>query len=191
MSKAIKIWEVHVSKLILATLLLTMLAACSSPGPRVSSSVDPDTDFTALKTYGFMPELGTDRPGGIRTPLGNMLINAVSKELQARGMRESDSPDVLVNFFVNVDQRLDVYRIPTTRSYYGYRYGRYRAWGGYETRVREYNQGTLSIDLIDPQRKMLVWEGVAQGRLSRNIVDDLTQEKVDNVVNAVMKELPR
>ena len=180
----------HIPKLILPVFLSAVISACASPGPSVSSSVDPDINFGSLKTFGFMPELGTDRPGGIRTLLSNMLINAVSKELEDRGMRQADSPDVLVNFFVNVDQKLDVYRIPSTRSYYGYRYGRYRAWRGFETRVREYNQGTLSIDIVDPKRKMLIWEGVAQERL-RSDIFEVTQERVDEVVKAVMAEFPK
>lgn len=180
----------NIPNLLLSVFLIAFISACASPGPRVSSSLDPDTNFGSLKTFGFMPELGTDRPGGIRTSLSNMLMNAISKELEDRGMRQADSPEVLVNFFVNVEQRLDVYRIPTTRSYYGYRYGRYRTWGGYETQVFEYNQGTLSIDLVNPQRKMLVWEGVAQGRLRSEIIE-VTQEKVDEVVKAVMAEFPK
>lgn len=180
----------HILKLIFSVFLIALISACAAPSPKVSSSVDPDIHFESLKTFGFMPELGTDRPGGIRTPLSNMLINAISKELRARGMSQADSPDVLVNFFVNVDQRLDVYRVPSTRSYYGYRYRRYRTWGGYETRVREYNQGTLSIDVVDPQRKMLAWEGVAQGRLRSDIVE-VTQERVDVVVAAIMAEFPK
>ena len=180
----------QISKLVLSVFLIALISACAAPGPKVSSNLDPDTNFGSLKTFGFMPELGTDRPGGIRTPLSNMLMNAISKELKDRGMQQADSPEVLVNFFVNIDQKLDVYQVPTTRSYYGYRYGRYRTWGSYETRVFEYNQGTLSIDLIDPERKMLVWEGIAQGRLRSDIIE-VTQEKVDQVVGAVMAELPK
>ena len=179
-----------IHKLVASVFLIAFISACASPGPKVSSNLDPDTNFGSLKTFGFMPELGTDRPGGIRTPLSNMLMNAISKELEDRGMRQVDSPEVLVNFFVNVEQKLDVYQVPTTRSYYGYRYGRYRTWGGYETRVFEYSQGTLSIDLIDPQRKMLVWEGVAQGRL-RSDITEVTQERVDEVVGAVIAEFPK
>ena len=180
----------NINKIAFSVFLIAYISACATPGPKVSSSHDPDTNFESLMTFGFMPELGTDRPGGIRTPLSIMLMNSISKELEKRGMRQVDSPEVLLNFFVNVEQRLDVYRIPTTRSYYGYRYGRYRTWGSYETRVFEYNQGTLSIDLVDPQRKMLVWEGVAQGRL-RSDITKVTQERVDEVVGAVLAEFPK
>ena len=180
----------NILKFVLSVFIIAFISACASPGPKVLSSVDPNANLGSFKTFGFMPELGTDRPGGIRTPLSNMLINAVSKELESRGIRQADSPDMLLNFFVSVDQRLDIYRIPSTRRYHGYRYTRYRTWGGYKTLVREYNQGTLSIDLVDPQRKMLVWEGIAQGRLRSDTIK-LTQERVDEFVSAIMAEFPK
>lgn len=167
-----------------------LLAACASTGPDVSSNADPGTDFGAIKTFGFMAPLGTDRPGGIRTPLSNMLASAVIQELESRGMRQSSNPDVLVNFFVNMEQRLDVRQVPTATSFHGYRRGRYGTWGGYETRVREVTQGTLAIDLIDPARRMLVWEGIAQGRIPRGSTE-ITQERVNEVVASIFEELPR
>ena len=135
-----------------------------------------------------MQPLGTDRPDGIRTPLSTMLINAVTRELEARGMSLSESPDVVVNFFVNTEQRLDVRQTPSASSYHGYRRGRYRAWSGYDTRVRNYTLGTLSIDLADPSRNILVWEGVAQGYLDRGLVE-INQAEVDEVVARLDRSL--
>ena len=171
-------------------LLGMLLAACASTGPDIASNADPNTDFGAITTFGLMSPLGTDRPGGIRTPLSNMLASAVIQELESKGWRQSSNPDVLVNFFVNMEQRLDVRQVPTGSSFHSYRRGRYRTWGGYETRVREFTQGTLAIDLIDPARMMPVWEGTAQGRRARSDTE-ITQEQVNEVVAATLKALPR
>ena len=97
---------------------------------------------------------------------------------------------MLVNFFVNTEQRLDVRQVPTASSFHGYRRGRYRAWSGHQTTVREFTQGTLAIDLVDPARRVLVWEGAAQGRLPRGSTE-VTREQVDSVVKAIFMELPR
>lgn len=167
-----------------------MLSACAATGPNIASNADPGTDFGAIRTFGLMSPLGTDRPGGIRTPLSNMLATAVTQALEDRGLQQSPNPDVLVNFFVNTEQRLDVRQVPTATSFHGYRRGRYRAWGGYETRVREFTQGTLAIDLVDPGRSMLVWEAAAQGRLPRGGAE-LSQEQLNEVVASMIKELPR
>ena len=36
-----------------------------------------------------------------------------------------------------------------------------------ETRVAEYEQGTIVIDIADAREKELVWRGVAKGRISK------------------------
>ncbi len=52
-------------------------------------------------------------------------------------------------------------------GYYGYRYGLYNAWPMYdEDRTVTYKVGTLNIDIVDAEKKQLVWEGVAEGRVS-------------------------
>jgi hypothetical protein len=177
-------------KTVLAAALLGLLAACASTGPGVSSIADPEADIGALTTFGFVHPLGTDRPGSVRMPLTNMLASAVISELEARGLRQADEPDVLVNFFVNTEQRLDVLEVPTASSFFGYRRGLYRTWSGYERRVHDYARGTLAIDLVDPARKLLIWEGVAQERLGAGGLE-ISQAQVNAAVGEVLKTLPR
>ncbi len=174
--------------------LILIVAGCATSGPTISSNPDPATDFGRLQTFGFMQPLGTDRPGGARTPLSNMLIEAVSRELAIRGMRRSapdgGQPDVLVNLFVNMEQQIDVRQVPSTGGWHHHRGGRYGVWRGYETQVRQFTQGTLVIDLVDPARNMLVWEGIAQGRLRRGTTA-VDQMMVDSVVSELLNTLPR
>jgi hypothetical protein len=134
-----------------------------------------------------MQPLNTDRPNGVRTPLSTMLMNAMSREMASRGIEPSDSPGLQVNFFVNTEERLDVRSVPTAGGFHTYRRGRYSTWGGYRTIVREFTRGTLSIDLVDASNRVLVWEGVAQGRL-RNDLREVTQDQVDQIVRQVMAE---
>ena len=173
---------------LLYTLAISLVVGCASSGPTVSSNKDPSANFAGIQTFGFMNPLGTDRSGA-RTPLSQMLANSVIKELEMRGMRQSETPDVAINFFVNTEQRMDVRQVPTS-GFHRYRHGRYRTWGGYETRVREFTQGTLALDIVDPQRGVMIWEGTAVGRLGRGNIE-ITQEQVDDVVAAVLKEFPR
>jgi len=166
--------------------LVLMLAACVS-GPTITTHASPDTDFSSFGTYNFMQPLSTDTPNGVRTPLSTMLINSMSREMASKGFEQSDTPDLLVNFFANTEERLDVRTVPTSTSFHAFRHGRYRAWTGYRTTVREYTRGTLNIDLVDAANNMLAWEGVAQGRL-REDVREITQEQIDEVVSQVVAE---
>lgn len=139
--------------------------ACATTAPVVNTAYDPAADFGAYRTFGFASPLGTD-VAGYQSLVTQTLKSATRRELEARGYSYTeDSPDLLVNFGARLARQTDVAQVPAPPVYYGYRGGFYSGWGGYETRVDQYVEGTLNIDLVDARRKQLVWEGVAVGRV--------------------------
>jgi hypothetical protein len=165
------------------------LGSCAASGPRITTQSNPVVDFSGFNTFNFMSPMGTDRPGGVTTPLSMMLAGAVTEELQSRGFALSDEPDLLINVFINTEQRVDVRQTPTATGFYGYRRNRYGTWGGYRTEVRQYTEGTMVIDLIDARQNMLAWEGIAEKRLSSN-ASQINQQQVDAVVGAILADFP-
>ena len=164
----------------------TLVMACASPGPRIMGQANPQANITGAKTFGFMSPAGTDRDNGVRTPLTGMLETSLRQEMTSRGFTESNNPDLLLNFFVLTEERLDVRQTPTMGRSHRYSRGRYRTWSGYETTVRQYTQGTLAIDVVDRANNVLAWEGAAQSRLRGNAT--LTQEQANEVVGLIMVE---
>jgi hypothetical protein len=170
---------------------LAWLGACES-GPRLRSSHDPGADFGSYRTYGFIEPLGTDR-SGYATIVSSTLRAAASAELEKRGYRPSDAPDLLVNFHARLTRRHEVTAVPAPGPafYYSYRYGYYAPWGGYdyETLVRDYTEGTLNVDLVDRARKQLVWEGIAIGEVTEKKVRD-PAGSLPPVVARIFSEYP-
>ena len=171
-------------------LLMTLLgmAACSS-APELRSDLDPGTDFSKFKTYGFVRVTGTDQ-AQYQTLVTQHFKAAVRTQMDERGYRFVDSnPDLLVNFNVVLSDKVRVTSQPSGGMYYGYR--GYGAWGGYGsyTDVRHYTQGTVNIDLIDTSRQQLVWEGVAVGTVKEKSKLDIG-ERIANVVALIMEQYP-
>lgn len=173
-------------KMLLIGALALFIIGCAS-APRITTNTNPTVDFASFETYSFMPVLGTDRPNGVQTPLSTMLMSAMSREMSSRGYQRSDNPDLLINFFVNTEGRLDVRQVPAPGTFHGYRFNRYATWGGYRTEVRQYTQGTLAIDLVDARQNVLAWEGITQKRLDSS-AQQINQERVDDIVRQVMAE---
>jgi hypothetical protein len=169
-----------------------LLAGCASSGPTVTVNSAPGADLSSFKTFNFMQPLGTDRSNGARTPMSSMMVNSVSREMASRGLQQSDSPDLLVDFFVTTEERMDVRTTPSSmHSVHRSHWSRSccTTWPTYQTTVRQYTQGTLLIDLIDPTANALVAEGAAQNRIRSN---ELTQQQMDEVVGQIMADmLPR
>lgn len=172
-----------------SALLIALLAGCASNrAPDTRIDYDRSADFSVYRTFGFPKETGTDR-GGYSTLVTSYFKSAVTTAMEARGYKYTeDHPDLLVNFFMNTRERTETRPdMSLGYGYYGYRYGLYNAWPYYDDdRTVTYKIGTINVDIVDAEKKQLIWEGVSEGRV--------TDEMMANprvTVNAVVTELMR
>lgn len=178
----------------LLQLVIVLLAGCAAVGPKIRIDFDRTADFSAYRSYGFPAELGTDR-GGYSTLITNYFKQAVDREMQQRGYTYSGTdPDLLVNFFARVRDVTDVRAQPVVwlgSGYYGYRYGLYGAWPLYADGVStvHYKVGTANIDVVDAKRRQLIWEGVAEGKLTQEAMRD-PQTAIADVVAELFRRYP-
>jgi len=175
---------------ITALLAASFLAGCAS-GPSIYVNADPSASFAGYRTYNFMTPLGTDRPG-YSSVLSEYLRTAAARELDARGYQKSDNPDLLINFNVQTKEKIQSTSMPTGPAYggyYGYRAGYYGTWGGYETQVTQYTEGTLTVDVVDAARKQLAWDGTAVGRVREEARKNL-QPAIDKVMTQIFEKFP-
>ena len=168
---------------------LMLVAGCATNrAPPTRIDYDRKADFSVYRTYGFPKETGTDR-GGYSTLVTSYFKSSVSTAMEARGYKYSEEhPDLLVNFYMNTRERTEVRpNMSLGYGYYGYRYGLYNAWPLYdEDRTVTYKVGTINVDIVDAEKKQLIWEGVSEGRVSD---EAMANPKV--TVNAVVTELMR
>jgi hypothetical protein len=183
----------HLRALILAGTAALALGACATTsGPTVRVDADPTANMASYGTYSFFEPFGTDRSGAA-TPLGNTVKQALRREMDVRGLRYVESGgDLLVNAAIKSSEKTDVSTMSVPDPYFGYRYGRYSPWVGYnqETIVRQYTEGTLTIDLVDRARKQLVWSGAAFGRVTDKVRNN-PQGAVDTAVREIFARYPK
>jgi hypothetical protein len=150
-----------------AAAVVAMLAGCAS-GPTVRATTDPAADFGKYHTYGFVEHLGTDR-GEYSTLVSRALKAAVATEMEKRGYRAAENPDLLVNFQANTQHSQELSTMPSVGVYRGgYAYpldGSFYGYGCLQS-ARDVVEGTLNVDLVDRARHQSVWEGVALGKLT-------------------------
>lgn len=181
----------HVVRLALPVVFAFCLAACTS-GPKVRTDSDPSVNLSNYKTFAFFEELATDK-SSYSTMITSRLKDATRRELKRRGYEEvTANPNLLVNFSTNVESRTEVQSTPApSAGFYGYRSGLYGAWGGYpmDVHTTHYKEGTLVIDLVDATKKQLVWQAVAQGRLSKKAVEN-PAASIDALIAEMFEKYP-
>ncbi len=170
-----------------ALVMLAFASGCSS-GPDIRSAYDDRSDFSQFETYNFFSDAGQGSTS-YQSLFSQYMVTAITLEMENRGYVKSDDPDLLVNFNARFDDKTKITTSPSmgTSAYYGYRGGRYGAWGGYgygtETHVSQYTEGTFNIDLVDAEKQTLVWEAVAVGRM--------TEKKRKNMQEGIRNGVPK
>jgi len=170
-----------------------VLSACAAPKIKTRSRTDPAVNLSTYHTYGFVTEPGTNR-SGYSTPITTYFKTAITREMNARGYTFSETnPELLINFNTNAREQVDIRSTPTMSygyGYYGYRGGMYAAGPmGSDVETVRYKQGTANIDVVDAAKKQLVWEGVAEGKITDTMMKN-PQATIDTVITDMFAEYP-
>jgi hypothetical protein len=93
---------------------------------------------------------------------------------------------------VSIEGKLDVdtiYRDYPRGGYerYGYRRG---GWGHTETRVREYDEGTLLIDVLQAGSGALLWRGSGVATVREESSPEKRTERINTAVNKILERFP-
>ena len=171
--------------------ILVVLTSCSSV--RVATDYDKNANFTNYKTFAFF-KTGIDK-AEISDLDKRRILRAIESELLAKGFTKSETPDLLISLFTKSNQRVDVYNNTWGNGAWGW--GGWGPWGGFgpgwgwgynQPSVSTSTEGTLYIDLIDANKKELVWQGMGTGYLSRNM--DKKEERIKEFVAKIMEKYP-
>jgi hypothetical protein len=167
---------------LLPLVLLFLVASCSSV--RVTSDYDSTTDFSKYKTFAFYKK-GIDKVE-ISDLDKRRILKAVEIEMLAKGFTKSETPDVLVNIFTKSRQKVDVYE--NNHFYMGWHPWYYGP--NFGVQISKYTEGTLFVDLIDAEKKELVWQGIGRGGLTTSGNVAKKEERIKEFVAQIMEKYP-
>jgi len=132
---------------------------------RVSSDYDQNINFAEYKTYAFY------KPGIDKAEISDLdkkrILRAIEKEMTAKGFTKSDNPTILVSIFAKANKRVSVYQ--------NNRFG--------------FGEGVLYIDLLDANKKQLVWQGKGTAPLTNKNIDK-REERIQEIVQEIMTVYP-
>src|SRR5215471_470356 len=154
-----------------------------------------DYDFSHVKTFAWQdpksPSLATSNPF-----MHKFIQDEIEKRLTAAGLTKAatGTPDVWVTYHGSVMDNVQL-----QSDSFGYGFGGYGmgGWGMYgygaagpvstTTRVVNYPEGTLVVDIVDPAKKELVWRGSTTPILiSEN--NDKTEKNISKALDQMVKQ---
>lgn len=168
-------------------LVIIFLLSTSCSSIKVATDYDKNANFDNFKTFAFF-KTGIDK-AEINDLDKRRILRAIESELLAKGFTKSETPDLLISLFTKSNQRVDVYN-----NYWGYGawgwggYGPGWGWGYNQPSVSTSTEGTLYIDLIDANKKELVWQGMGTGYLTKNM--EKKESLIQEFVSKIMEKYP-
>jgi len=168
-------------------------AACS--GIQVSQDYAPSADFSALNSYQWKSKT-QEKTGDPRldNPLRDTRIrDAVTRVFEGKGfdLAENETPSFHVAY-QNVLRR----KIESSGSSgsVGFGVGSYGRRGGVAigtgTEVREVEEGSLIIDVLNPESGELLWRGTGSQRYREYTDPEKTISDINALVNKILDQFP-
>lgn len=170
--------------IVLASALLCTVAQAQ----KTSAGFDSSAGFSSYKTFAF------DKSGARNPFVNKMIVDAVERELTARGLTKvAADPDLLVVYLAASGPNLQVASVPFYRvvnpTYSG-------MVGGASMAMWDVTTGTLVIDLIDRKGERIVFRGSASDVLQRAPSADpaadakLVSKPINKSIAKIFKKLP-
>ena len=173
---------------------LVLLVGCSSYSVRYD--FDPTASFKSYKTFDwYAASKKAKGKAADSNPLTDKRVRlAVEQQLQAKGFRPESQgdPDFLVTYYPVYQTRR--YRTQTSVGFGGG--GWHRPWGyGVGTRFttsqsHSYKEGTIILEIVDYRSNQLVWQGAAEGALTRIDDPQEAQEQINRAVRDLLEKFP-
>jgi len=166
------------------------LSACSANEQLTQVDQKTGINFRRYKTYNFMDAVARNDSAFLRSGTGIFDLKlAVTQELERRGYRKAEQPDLWVNIGIVNQTRIQTrpgdFRTDAVPRYIGQR--NYH-WDARDVPVGQYQEGTATIELVDAARKEQVWQGTTTSVLSRSA--SRSAKQITKAVESVFEQFP-
>ena len=166
------------------TVIASLLLFTSCATVNVRTDYDTQADFNTYKSFAFF------KPSSDKLEISDLDKKRILRSIEAtminKGFVKSSSPDLLIGLDTKAQTNIHSYQ----NNYgYGWGIGWSPYWGqpGY-INTYEVVEGTLYIDLIDANKKELIWQGVGKAPLVQG--PEAKEERIDEIVSSILAKYP-
>ena len=186
-----------------ALVLLGVLAAfVGTLGAKVKVRTDQDKqfDFKSVRTWAWdasepgdvkMARSSEDDPAPIKQRFGPTIVDAVARELAARGLTAAPtgSPDVRFHYYLLVT-------VGTETQTLGQFLPTVPEWGlpPFAPQATSFNiiqTGSLVLDAVSDKAGRVIWRGIAQTEIDEMRSDTQRDTRIREVVRELVKRFPK
>ena len=152
---------------------------------RTTYDYDPDADFSSLKTFDWLPVSPESQFDDLTV---RRIKNAVNRELGAKGYEiVPEKPDFFVAIYLGKAAQREIVDWGYSRDRFGPHYG---AYGSRRIDVYEYEEGTLTLDVLDSADKQVLWRGQATAVIDPYASPEDRTKRINEAVAQLLTGFP-
>jgi hypothetical protein len=188
------------SILLFLALLANAAIVIGAPKVKIRTQADKTFSFKNLRTWDWHADgagevklmttaMEAEQSKQWHATLDPIITAAVEKELTARGFeRKPGGADIIVNYYVLT--------VPGTSSNEMGQFLPSVAEYGLPpipratTMLRAFERGSLVIDVTSPSLKSVVWRGIAETEVDRELTDEARKARIEKAIQDIVKKLP-
>lgn len=171
-------------KIFLFTLISTLFLLTSCATVNVRTDYDTQANFGTYKTFAFF------KPSVDKLEISDLdkkrILRAVESAMIAKGFVKSATPDLLVGINTKAQTLVHTYQ---NNVGFGWGWGWNPFWAQQGFRnTYETVEGTLYLDLIDANKKELIWQGIGKAPLVEG--PEAKEERINEIVTSILAKYP-
>jgi Domain of unknown function (DUF4136) len=181
-------------------LLANAAIVIGAPKVKIRTQADKTFSFKNLRTWDWHADgagevklmttaMEAEQSKQWHATLDPIITAAVEKELTARGFeRKPGGADIIVNYYMLT--------VPGTSSNEMGQFLPSVAEYGLPpipratTMLRAFERGSLVLDVTSPSLKSVVWRGIAETEVDRELSDEARKARIEKAIQDIVKKLP-
>ncbi|MCA8942444.1 MAG: DUF4136 domain-containing protein [Planctomycetes bacterium] len=181
----------RISRTSISTVLLVLTgSSCAGtkadpepPSYEVSSVGDPGEQLPRWGTFRWMRSSYIAVDERFDRELGATLIRELEEAFGRRGLQPTARPDadVLVAISASIDRRIDDQGVS---RHNGVESGSLLVDG-----AREFDEGTLVLDVVEPRTRKLLWRGTVQAHIHPDLDTETRRARIRRAMEALLDRL--
>jgi hypothetical protein len=185
-----------IKAIIIATIVLLVTSCASTYKAKVGFDKNANVDTLNYKTFAWLTPEKIMAPVEDFNPVVKYRVDEeIEQAFIAKGytlVTDAEKADFTISYTVGNRDKIQVSNYPTSyNTHFRWGWGYYGSMFGVnmmpETRVRQYTEGKLAIDVYDVKLRQPSWHGWATKRITSNDKDG-TSGVIKNVVKEVVAQ---
>ncbi|MGB0359938.1 MAG: DUF4136 domain-containing protein [Endozoicomonas sp.] len=173
----------------IVVVLVLFISGCAVK-PEVSWDYNHQVDWSELSSWAWFKTEGRKNNNRIESLMAQRVHAQALQDLAAKGLQQVPAKEANVWLSWGFTEKSKIHG----QTYAGGFYGSPNPWfvsdWPSEVVMNSYDVGRLTLSAIDPENRVVIWQGVASQRLTSDMTPEEQREYISRSVDSLLEKFP-